>query len=432
MPGRPAERPGRRPLVAALLVLLLLPALAACSAGDDAPAAAPDLTTVLGEVLSERSEAVLEGDRAAWLAPLSPWGRTYRARQETLYANLVQLPLAAYRTEVVPGTLVRERDGDVVLVTARTWLQVDGVDRAPSSTIARYRFVRVADAGGGATYRLASDDLGRRTYGDVAVQPWTLGPVQVRRAGTALVLLDAGADPGDAAALTRVVADAVGEVRSRVPYGWNGGALVYALSDERVLRSVPDLPGGDADDLDGLTFPVREDPDRSRGDNPVTGLRVLLHPRMLGVRGTPLVRLVRHELTHVAVGVHDDGIPVWLAEGVAEWVSSRSLPYADRAVPRATVRAAEAGPLALPDDDTFNGGDSETNYGLALTACEVLARGGEDVVWSVVDRLHDDAVASRDGRASADDVDAALRDLAGTDVGTLVEQARSRVLALYA
>ena len=75
---------------------------------------------------------------------------------------------------------------------------------------------------------------------------------------------------------------------------------------------------------------------------------------MLASEPTELARLVRHELTHVALGENDDRVPVWLAEGIAEWVSVQPLPEDQRVVSGAAVAAAQAGDVELAADDEYS------------------------------------------------------------------------------
>ena len=41
-----------------------------------------------------------------------------------------------------------------------------------------------------------------------------------------------------------------------------------------------------------------------------------------------LGRITRHELSHIAIGVRDDGAPAWVSEGIAEYLGAREVPVA--------------------------------------------------------------------------------------------------------
>ena len=87
-----------------------------------------------------------------------------------------------------------------------------------------------------------------------------------------------------------------------------------------------------------------------------------------------LDRLVRHQLVHVAVGEHDDDSPVWLSEGVAEWVSVQALAPAPAPVdqPCARCRPSAASPRC-PPTTAFNDDDAVVHYALSWWVCEYLA-----------------------------------------------------------
>jgi hypothetical protein len=186
--------------------------------------------------------------------------------------------------------------------------------------------------------------------------------------------------------------------------------VVYALSDPAFLDSLEDVPGDDPGDLDAVAFPVGE------------STRFVLNPTIVDRPGRERDRLVRHELTHVAIGTHDDRVPVWLAEGLAEYVSVRPLAPEDRRIPEAAVTAAEAGVADLPDDATFNDDDSDAHYGLAWWAVEYVAEAyGDDAPWQLLDAMAEPGA----------DPTVVLRDQFGTSTRELARQADRLILALY-
>jgi len=199
-------------------------------------------------------------------------------------------------------------------------------------------------------------------------------------------------------------------VAAEVPYDWSRSVVVYALSDEGFLDRIDDLPGGDPQNLDGVAFPVPATP----GGGPLASTRFVLNPRMLDQAGPERDRLMRHEITHVAVAGHDDRVPVWLSEGVAEYVSVRALAPQDRLISPAAVDAAEGGFHSMPDDDSFNYGDSSVHYAKAWWACEYLADTyGEATLWTLMDAMN---------RPGADP-DRVLRHEVGIDTYALARKA---------
>jgi len=100
----------------------------------------------------------------------------------------------------------------------------------------------------------------------------------------------------------RAVEGGIGQV---APYDWSGNVVVYALSETDMLEALDDLPGEDADALDVVSFPVPT----SKDSETLASTRFLLHPRMLDSDPRQLARLIRHDLTHVALNSRDDDGP---------------------------------------------------------------------------------------------------------------------------
>jgi len=132
------------------------------------------------------------------------------------------------------------------------------------------------------------------------------------------------------------------------------------------------------------------------GRDEVAATRIVVNPRVLTSERRSRDRLVRHELTHVAVGERDDAAPLWLGEGLAEWVSAQALSPAERQVPQEALRSVERGVRAMPGNDEFNDDDYEVHYALAWWTCEYLAATyGTQAPWSLLDALADPATDVR-------------------------------------
>jgi hypothetical protein len=179
----------------------------------------------------------------------------------------------------------------------------------------------------------------------------------------------------------RAVQRGIAAIAPRIPLPWSRHVVVYALSDVAQRASLDELPGGDPERLEGVAFSVPA----GGGDAGLASVRFMLHPRMLARDDARRDRLIRHELTHVAVADRDDRVPIWLAEGIAEWVSVRDVPRDQRVISREAVEMAQAGLTGLPDDADFNGEHTSANYGIAWWACEVIAdRFGPDRIWQLL------------------------------------------------
>ena len=372
-----------------LLVLALLLGLTGCSVfsdeDDSAPEASattapPDVLAGLTATLDLRSEAVRAGDAHGFLAGLAPGDRSLRRQQRSYFANLVQLPLGTFDYDVDPSAIVREGDDYQAVVELRT--ELAGFDERP--VVSRDRFTFTPSSDGQYVVAAARDEAWEAEH-DVRQQPWETGPIVVRQVPGVLGIFDARSVAA-ADALLADVQQGITDVSGVVPLPWSRSVVVYALSDPSYLASIPDLPGGDPRTLDGVAFPVTVEPGRSA----LASTRFALHPRLLTNAGVGRARLIRHELTHVAVGRHDDHAPVWLSEGLAEYVSVRSLPPEQRGISQSAVDAARAGFSDLPADGEFNDGDSRVHYGESWWACEYVATSfGEATLWSLLDQLDD-------------------------------------------
>jgi hypothetical protein len=422
--------PGVRCLLAALVLVGAGPWLVGCSADApaDAPAGAsagtdgrrdprpvaPDVRRGLEGALRVRAEAVRRDDTAAFESGLAPRRPRLLAAQRTYLANLAQLPLARFSYTLDPRSLTREHDDYWVEVAVH--LQLEGFDAVPVTTPDRFRFTPARGHPG--RYLLASTtDRAWEGAHHVEPQPWDAGPITVRTGRGVLAVFDAESLPsarGVVAAVQRGIVD----VTAHVPYPWSRSVVVYALSDPRFLAGVEDLPGGDPATVDGVSFPVRS----GQGDDTVAAVRIVLSPRLLDRPGPERERLVRHELTHVAVGAHDDRAPVWLAEGLAEYVSVRAMAPEDRLIAPAAVRRAAAGIRDLPADATFNDEDYAVHYAVAWWACEYLADNfGEPTLWTLLAAM---------GERGAD-ADQVLREQVLMTPGELAEHAARQLVAAY-
>jgi hypothetical protein len=338
-----------------------------------------DLAEAFTRTLDERADALRERHRRAFLHSIRRGDEGFVTAQLGYYDNLAQLPVQQLGYTLDRSSMVRT--GDQYWVTVSVGLQLEGFDAEPVFSRDRFRFAPGADG----RYVVSSvTDARWERANDVEPQPWDMVPIQVRTRPGVLGVFDA--DSVDAAEpILDSVEQGITEVAGEVPYEWSGSVVVYALSDSDFLATLDDVPGGDTEHTDGVAFSLLTGED---GDGVTT--RIALNPSMLYRPGPERDRLVRHELTHVALGEHDDHAPLWLAEGIAEWVSVQPLAPETRRLPEEALGAAEAGVHRLPADKTFNDADSAAHYGLSWWACEYLAASfGSSSLWSLLDALDD-------------------------------------------
>ncbi len=406
------RRPGAS--FSVLLLVSLMAALVGCGSGrrdesllgSGSPSPSPSVSTAstttppttTRELLDQRAAAVGSGDEKAFLAAVVRDDGSFLASQRRLFDNLRALPLAG---------LGFRADGPHAV---RRSVRLAGFDSAPVWEPAGFAVERRA----GRLVVVPAVGAGQQPR-----DPWDLTTVRVMRRDRALLLYD-DADLSRANELIDTVDAGIGEVASVVPGDWSQRAVVYAFRDPAVLAAYSQVPGGNVDHLGALSFPVRS-------GSRVVGERVALLPTALDADPIGLARVVRHELTHVAIGTRDDDVPLWLAEGLAEYVAARPIPPTRQRIATLAVDRARDGFDGLPDTASFHDAEQDLHYSEAWMACDYLADArGPAVLWDLLDAMQQAGVG-RDGRGQ----DAVLRVVTGLDGQTLADKAARRTLRLF-
>lgn len=421
---RPPRSSAGRRASATVLALALTCGFAGCGLfGDDDPAvpaasaAPPDAVEGLQTVLDRRARAVRQGDRARFAATLTG-DRAFRRAQLASFASLRQLPLEEFRLRVRPADVVLE--GDSYWAVVDVTMRLDGYDAVAVTTRDRYLFTPVPERPG--RFRIASTtDADWEARNGVVTEPWDAGAVQIRERGGVLGIFD---DTTVAAAdrILDSMARGVSEVSLVVPYEWNRQVVVYAVSDPAFLQAVAPV-SADTGLLAGVAFEVPESVESVR----VASTRIVLGTEAIDADDLTLDRLLRHELTHVALGANDDTAPRWLQEGLAEYVSTRALRPQQRQVPAWAIEALRTPPRTLPSDAEFNTSNVVANYALSWFVCEVIARGdGEDALWRLLDAF------AGGSEPPADTGAAVVRAELGVSLARLARRADRLLLSIYA
>ena len=415
---------------AAVLALLLLGSgvVAGCS-NDDGTAIHNAATTgsvspaEAQELLDRRSEAVLKHDYKAFLATLDVSNPKLVARQRRYFANMRDLPVRTLRYTVLksdwPAPLRAAAWGrQVSIPQVRIATQLAGFDSAPVVRTTGFAFGRKNDKP-----VIVSELTGTgKQFPGSSPSPWDLVRIHVRESGRTLQLYDSGTWH-DADEISRTVRAGVANVQQGLPFPWNGRVVVYVFSSRAVLDSFEGVPGGNIKHLGAMTFPMYA----VLGQAKVAGVRFTLLPSSVRAGQPFLDRIVRHELTHVAVGERDDGAPVWFAEGLAEYMGARTIPTDERRIATVAVERARKGVTKLPASAAFNGPGQAWNYALAWMACDyIVATQGEARLWELMDALHDGGEGTLD-----QDQDFVLERVLGMSGGELAREAAHRILRIY-
>ncbi|ACY98615.1 MULTISPECIES: peptidase MA family metallohydrolase [Thermomonospora] len=400
------RRTVRRPVlvVSALVAVLLLAAggLWAVLRDGGSPAPAADATAApapprpdaqaVRQILDGRARAVRDGDRIAFLATVTAAPAPFRNAQATVFDNLTRLPLSGWREELAsPVPVAAGRDGAVLEVTLRYRLK--GHDRRE---VTRTRYLTFARRGG--AWRLVGDGTahGLRDEADI----WDSGPLDVVRGEHSLVI---GSSP-----LLREIADrldaAVPVVTEVLGERWARRAVALVPADDvQAAALVPDGdPLGDAGSIAALAVSGDSGEDR-----------IVIAPgtfSRLNALGRKVV--LTHELTHIATGGARDGrTPLWLIEGLADYVGYRDTKVPVRSAARELRAEVTAGhlPRRLPGPAEFaDAARLPQAYAEAWLACRMIA-----------DRYGEDALVRLYRAAGERSQDAALRSVLGLDTAGL-------------
>lgn len=372
------------------------------------------------KLLDGRADALLRRDRQGWLAGVDPAARTLRSRQAALFANIAAVPLAGWRYEIEPENERGREERTAGRWTAEVTLHygMKAVDPVPTSRPLLLTFTQRQGR-----WMLAADDAvgadGTRSWRG----PWEYGPLVVRRGRSSLVL----AHPANAhrlAAFTAGVDAAVPRVR-RVIGGKRAGPVAVLIPDDQ--REMTTLVGERLALGKIAAVAVADSVDPTSGQ--ARGQRVVVNPANLDRLGTLGRRVVlQHEVTHVATrGVTGPGTPIWLVEGLADWVG-----YLDSGLPARLVGDELRGQLRsgrwpgrLPEAADFRGDSARLSvaYEEAWSACRLIAdRAGPGALV----RLYR-AVGTADDPVAA--VDVQLRRTLGLSYAQFVAEWRRSVRA---
>ncbi|MGZ4616107.1 MAG: hypothetical protein ACXV4A_11135 [Actinomycetes bacterium] len=326
--------------------------------------------TAVTQLLKARGEAVRNKDKAAFLAQIDPTAEEFRARQSELFDRLAKLPFADWSYQLAGEGPGLPADRALQLprgsAIARVRLSYRFVDS--DSPVEREQYLTVVPRGG--HWLLAGNDdatsAGMQTEQDI----WDLGPVQVVRGKSSLVLGDASSKE-----LTRLAAEAdrgVQDVGGVWRAKWSRHPVVVFPKSQDDMATLIGSDGKGLSQIAAVTTGSFES-GLSRGD------RIVVNPaawRTLGTLGRRVV--LAHEMTHLATrAITVQPVPIWLSEGFADYVAYRAVKVPTNVVAGDVLDDVKKGkgPTALPDDKAFDAarGDIAAAYEGAWLACRMIA-----------------------------------------------------------
>lgn len=206
--------------------------------------------------------------------------------------------------------------------------------------------------------------------------PWDVGDVVVRQSGSILGIFDEETAPY-ANAVMKDLKASQRTVLAAVP-DWSGQLVAYDISDLTGLEKRTPMRVWETG---GVAYPVPVRP----GSRKVAAYRFVVNPDVAH-NGSQREFLLRHELTHVALGSRDDESPRWLAEGAAEHVSWTQYPAEQQRLMAAYVTVyLDTSTPSLANGTEFYV-NPHLNYQLAATVCTYLAATrGTQTLWDLMD-----------------------------------------------
>jgi hypothetical protein len=371
-------------------------------------------SAALARTLQRQQIALDAESRRGYLSTFDPGSAAATQQASAIYANVKALHASVTDLRYVAGSVAALSGTRQRRLRGRAWTaevelswRLHHYDKHRASATLSFTFVR---RGGTAYVADMTATAGSR-------EPvWLLGDLKVRRSGRTLA---AAATARGAVRLDRLLRSAVVDVRGFVP-SWRGTLVAYEPSSaagfDAVLGAAHDKQSGFAavtTTVDGST-------------SPKAPVAIVVNPTIfdaLSPVGASVV--LSHEATHAATGATTARLPLWLAEGVADYVGvgAVDVPLSRSAGALICDLRRHGVPTSLPADARFaaTGRRSELSYEQAWLAARLIARRyGETRLLALYERVV----------AVPQAVTAAFRSELGTTLKAFTRQWRDSLEAL--
>jgi hypothetical protein len=341
------------------------------------PAPSPAEVTAL---LQRRSRALLTHDRTAFLATVDPSGQAFRAGQEVLFDNLAKVPLASWKESLADRRPAVAAD-DGWTARLRLAYRLRGFDRNEVA----YTEYLTFDQRQGVGWVVSGDGMAHGLRDDPQI--WNGVSLTVVRGKHSIVLGEGDAGTGQGSGtrtgelrdIARRLDAGVGVVSGVVGDGWARQVVALAPATEQKAEEL----AGDVrnlGDIAALATVTGDAGDQNAGED-----RVVITPTAFGRLNALGRRVVlTHELVHVAMGgARDSRTPMWLIEGLADYVGYKGTGVSTQAAARELAGIIGSGdvPASPPGRSDFGGSGERLSaaYEEAWLACRMIVeRYGED------------------------------------------------------
>ncbi|MGI8994797.1 MAG: hypothetical protein ACR2FP_10865 [Nocardioidaceae bacterium] len=316
--------------------------------------------------LQRQGAGLRAGSRADYLSAWDATTAAVQRRAQTTYANLRALGVDELDTRYIAAEsglsrgAERRLGGPAWRADVEVGYALAGFDRSPARTTVSYTFVRRHDRAYIIDVRAAD---GQR-------QPiWSLGRLDVRRSPRTLVAASSEATASRVAAHLR---QAVDDVQTVLPW-WDGKLVAYVADSSRDLEALLAAAPGTYGAIAAVTTTVDGS---TRADVPVVVVVNAAVFTGLGPLGSRVV--MTHEATHVATNAAVVGMPLWVAEGFADYVGVGAVDVPLSVSAHAVLRDIRRNgvPERLPAHSDFGAGRRglEVSYEQAWLANKLIAQ----------------------------------------------------------
>jgi hypothetical protein len=314
-------------------------------------------------VLEARATAVSEGYRDAFMATVDTVNGDLVHQQQLLFDNLQKLPVTeiGYTVDDGAGFVAAEVEGDDPVFRPRVFEQVRlDIDSLPVTNILENTFVR-RDG----TWLLGAESKPgeHETDHESQSRPWAGAiPIAVARSGRLLVVVDRRRnDVGRALAR-----EMVGYIRFAAR-ALGVDPSYDVLVDATTVGDPIGVSSVDSEQAAAATITVTHFGVDDEEDPDYAGTRIKVNPDRAD-RVVSDTQVMRHELTHYLTVRRLEATPIWVTEGLAEWVSTAPSSLDDLVITDPSViDTALNAPKRLPTDGRW-GQDPTTDYLVARAA----------------------------------------------------------------
>ncbi|HET7475866.1 MAG TPA: hypothetical protein VFJ97_07560 [Dermatophilaceae bacterium] len=320
-------------------------------------------------LLQQRAAAVLARDRAAWMATVADSSSDFGGAQARLFDTLMRLGVDRFGydqiapSQALPSAVEVGPGGPAWVAKVAGHYALRGFDRGLRDFAASYTFVQL-DQG----WRIRGEAAG----GENSAQVWDLNGLRVIRGASSLVV---GNAPENQMRYYGHEADrAVSRVSAVWGVSWPRKVVVFTPA---TTAQFAQLLGRPVDDGLSQVAAVTQGPlgsgERAGADAVVVNPSAFRQLRPIGRQV-----VLTHEVTHVAIRASTtQGVPVWLSEGMADYVGYRGTGLSRVVVAAellARVRRGQ-GPVALPRAEDYDPGRTAIapSYSASWLACSRLA-----------------------------------------------------------